>query len=527
MECADLLEELTCSICLSPYSDPVFLRCGHNFCHICIFRVLDTQDGSGGYSCPECREKYLERPALEKNRKLSSIAKHFISTHPEQVEVEILCSYCDFSHPAVKTCLQCETSFCAKHLRNHNKLVDHVLIEPTTSMENVICSAHKKMVKYFCAEHNACVCTSCFAFGEHRGHQIEEIQMASKKKEKILRSLMDKLISERAETEKTALKYKEHMKKVHVEADFLTKRVTGQLKDLKEELELLEMEVVSEISRQADQISAKFSGVVQQFETRKEELSQNISRIQDIVNKKDAILILQAQELHSDNMCDGDKNEEKDGEHAYAMGDLNMGLISETLHKGIAEIVTSLKTCISVSRVLPIIMDINTAHKRIKISADMKIVSDSDVNHGRPELPSRFTMYNQVLSTNSFTFGQQYWEVETSTQGIWDIGLAYASIERDGKHSGIGDNDKSWCLRKYTTKYMSAHNSKAQSLLFEQCSQIIGIYLNYEAGQLTFYELCDWDRHLFRHLHTFMDNFKEPLHAAFYVDEGAWIKVLL
>ncbi|XP_056392477.1 E3 ubiquitin/ISG15 ligase TRIM25-like isoform X2 [Hyla sarda] len=525
MECPDLVDELTCSICLSVYTEPVSLRCGHNFCRSCIVQVLDTGDGSGGYSCPDCRAEYPERPALEKNRKLGNIAKHFTSTDPEQDEVKIFCAYCMFSVPAAKTCLQCETSFCTKHLRNHNQLVDHVLIEPPTSMENLTCPDHKKMMKYFCAEHGVCVCVSCFAFGEHRGHQIEEITTASKKKEEKLRRFLDKMTSERAETEKMAWKLRNHVEKVQVESNVLTKKITGQFKDLREELEFLEMQVVSEISRQADQIATKFFGVVRQLEDRMEELTWNISRIQDMVNKKDVISILQ--ESDNETTCDVDKNSERDEKLVFVMGDLNVGLISETLHKGMAEIFTSTKNYIYGSRVLPVIMDVNTAHNKMEISADMKAIADSDVNHGRPELPSRFTIYNQVLSTNSFTFGQHYWEVETSVQGIWDIGLAYPSIERDGKHSGIGDNKKSWCLRKYTTKYMSAHDSKAQSLLFEQCSQLIGIYLNYEAGLLTFYELCDRDRHLFRHLYTFCANFQEPLHVAFYVDEGAWIKVLL
>ncbi|XP_069838326.1 E3 ubiquitin/ISG15 ligase TRIM25-like [Dendropsophus ebraccatus] len=527
MASAELVNELTCSICLSLYTDPVSLRCGHVFCRSCIVQVLDTQDGSGGYSCPDCRENFPERPTLEKNRKLDNIAKLFISTHPEEEEVKICCAYCEFRVPAAKTCLECETSFCTTHLRNHNKLVDHVLIEPPTSMENVTCSIHKKTMKYFCTEHGVCVCVSCLAFGEHQGHQIEEITTAFKRKEETLRRLMDKMTSQRMETEKVASKLKEHSEQVQAQSDVLTKKVTGQFKDLKEELEMLEKQVLSEISRQADQILAKCSSVVlQRLEAEWEELTLNIYQIQDMINKEDVISILQAKESHYNNVCDKDKTSGGDEKLVNVMGDLNKGLISETLHKGMAEIVSGLKTCMYLSRVLPIIMDVNTAHNKMEISDDLKTVLDSDVHHSRPELPSRFIVYNQVLSTNSFTFGQHYWEVETSVQGIWDIGMAYPSIERDGKHSGIGDNKKSWCLRKYTTKYMSAHNSKAQSLLFEQCSQLIGIYLNYEAGLLTFYELCDRERHLFRHLCTFRADFQEALHMAFYVDDGAWIKVL-
>uniref|UniRef100_A0A1B8XZV6 Uncharacterized protein n=1 Tax=Xenopus tropicalis TaxID=8364 RepID=A0A1B8XZV6_XENTR len=60
MAAADLRDELSCSICLSVYTDPVSLPCSHNFCRGCIGGVLGTQEGSGAYSCPECRAEETE-----------------------------------------------------------------------------------------------------------------------------------------------------------------------------------------------------------------------------------------------------------------------------------------------------------------------------------------------------------------------------------------------------------------------------------------------------------------------------------
>ncbi|OCT62503.1 hypothetical protein XELAEV_18043586mg [Xenopus laevis] len=68
MAAANLREELDCSICLSIYTDPVSLLCGHSFCQGCIEGLLDTQEGSGGYSCPECRAGY-EAPCSAEEQK--------------------------------------------------------------------------------------------------------------------------------------------------------------------------------------------------------------------------------------------------------------------------------------------------------------------------------------------------------------------------------------------------------------------------------------------------------------------------
>uniref|UniRef100_A0A3B3CRN3 RING-type domain-containing protein n=1 Tax=Oryzias melastigma TaxID=30732 RepID=A0A3B3CRN3_ORYME len=49
-----LEEELTCSICLSPFDCPVTIPCGHNFCQDCL--LASWEDCS--YSCPQCRTMF-------------------------------------------------------------------------------------------------------------------------------------------------------------------------------------------------------------------------------------------------------------------------------------------------------------------------------------------------------------------------------------------------------------------------------------------------------------------------------------
>ncbi|XP_077330230.1 E3 ubiquitin/ISG15 ligase TRIM25-like [Lithobates pipiens] len=146
MASGDLRAELECSVCLNIYTDPVMLRCGHNFCRVCIDGVVETQRGSGGYSCPECREKFPDRPALQKNMKLRNIAETFLSPQQNQEESVVFCTYCvDSPVPAVRSCLLCEVSLCDKHLRVHKKSPEHVLCDPTFSMESRKCSVHKEI----------------------------------------------------------------------------------------------------------------------------------------------------------------------------------------------------------------------------------------------------------------------------------------------------------------------------------------------------------------------------------------------
>uniref|UniRef100_A0A8C5PS41 Uncharacterized protein n=1 Tax=Leptobrachium leishanense TaxID=445787 RepID=A0A8C5PS41_9ANUR len=163
MASVDLRTELTCSICLNIYTDPVTLPCGHSFCRTCIGNVMDTQRAKRS-SCPECREKFSKKPALKRNLRLRNIAESFQSAKKR-------------------------TGIPSEHNRK--------------------CTVHKKVLEYYCCEDAACICVSCRLDGEHRGHQVETLNEASEKKKEKLRNILQKQTSQREEAEKgiQTLKY--------------------------------------------------------------------------------------------------------------------------------------------------------------------------------------------------------------------------------------------------------------------------------------------------------------------------------
>ncbi|XP_069821924.1 E3 ubiquitin/ISG15 ligase TRIM25-like isoform X1 [Dendropsophus ebraccatus] len=295
MASAGLRKQLECSICLNLYTDPVTLRCGHNFCRDCIDQVLNTQDGAGVYSCPECREEFPERPTLQKNITLCNIVQDFLSTQPHEEEITgICCTYCIHSPvPAVRSCLLCEASLCDNHLRAHSKSPEHVLTDPSTSLEKRKCSVHKKVLEYYCTEDNACICVSCSLAGEHRGHQVEMLDEASEKKKEKLRNVLQKLITKREETEERVRSAKGHRKKAQEKASGEAERVTALFIDIRRRLDDLEKRVLSEISRQEEKMSLSLSDVIQKLEVKKDELSRRMRHIEELCNMADPLTVLQ------------------------------------------------------------------------------------------------------------------------------------------------------------------------------------------------------------------------------------------
>ncbi|XP_040290486.1 E3 ubiquitin/ISG15 ligase TRIM25-like [Bufo bufo] len=577
MASAELRDELNCSICLSLYTDPGSLRCGHNFCRSCIVSVLDAQEAGGVYSCPDCRAEYPERPALEKNRKLSNIVERFLSTQPDMEKIRTFCSYCTKSPvPAVKSCLQCENSLCDDHLTVHNQTMDHVLSEPTSSFGNKKCSIHKKVLEYYCPQDITFLCVSCCLVGKHRGHQVELLDEASKKKKQKLRQYLNELNPQKAEIQKRIQSLHNHKVKIQKKVSEKRKNVNTLFMNIKEQLEIAEKKVLSKISRQEIEMVSKISDLIKKMEIKEDKLSRKICQMEEMCCVTDPIRLLQESgitvssrgddedtredggqingeevglvpgeaKVHvpdpkvQDNGTDpksvlqesdqraslSDKSVEAEEEAPVSddlmADDLEDVLISSILHRSMKDVVTYVTSELRF-HVPDILLDVDTAHTKMVLSEDMKTATDLKENQGRPELPGRFQSYNQILSRCSFSSGRHYWEAEWNQIGQCGIGMCYPSIERNGYQSGIAQNDKSWCLAMCDKKCSAFHNSVIVIPDVNPTCPTLGVFLDYEAGRLSFYQLCD----PIRHLHTFRASFTEPLHVILYVLDEASVKI--
>ncbi|KAM5126142.1 LOW QUALITY PROTEIN: E3 ubiquitin/ISG15 ligase TRIM25-like [Mantella aurantiaca] len=513
MASANLRAELECSVCLNIYTDPVTLKCGHNFCWVCIDRVLDTQGGSGGYSCPECRQKFQDRPTLQRNITLCNIAGTFHSAPPGQEKSGVFCTYCvDFPVPAVRSCLLCEVSLCDKHLRVHKKSPEHILTDPTSSLESRKCSVHKKILEYYCTEDDTCVCVYCFAIGEHTGHKMRSLDEASGKKKETLRNVLQKLVTTREETEERVRSLQEHRRKVEEKAAGDTERVTALFIDLRRRLEFLEKKILREISGRAERDSMPIVEMIRDLEIKKDELSRKMRHIEELCNMTDPLTVLQ--ESDTGDLCDTEDGDDEDRERHDKLlhdgGDLDVAGI---LHTGLSDIITEVNVYFYIQEAADILLDVNTAHNYLHISDDRKTVSRSHINQNRPETPERFQYHYHVLSSQSFSSGRHYWEVDVGGSDGWMVGMCYPSIDRRGEQSVIGYNKKSWGLIRNNDQCGMIHDSNEILLPDNISSNRVRIYLDYEAGRISFYDLCD----PIQHLHTFTTTFTEPLHAVLWV----------
>ncbi|XP_040185859.1 E3 ubiquitin-protein ligase TRIM39-like [Rana temporaria] len=510
MASADLRDDLRCSICLDIYTDPVNLRCGHSFCRECIDHVLDTQETSGLYTCPECREEFKERPVLSSARALRNIAEMLLISQSNQEETGIYCTYCvDSPVPAIKSCLWCESSLCGRHLRVHPKSPEHVLSDPTNSPENRKCSIHKKIVEYYCTKEKVCICAHCIVIGDHKGHPVESLDEASEKKKEKMRKDLEMMTSNIAWAEKQVRSLEERKTDVQEKAAGVMERVAALFRDIRRELEELEKRVLSEISMEEKKMSQSLSNLIQQLEIQKDELSRMMSHIEELCNISDPMTILKDRNSDREEIC---HTEQEDNMETMIPreGDFYENSITEKLHK-LSDFIKDFTFCIQKPE--GVLLDEETAIFNIQFSGYFKTAFRSAVQINRPEGPQRLRD-GQVLSRKSFSSGRHSWEVDTSNSTTWRVGLCYPSMDRN---SFIGENKYSWCIGRHNNEYHYVYESKRIPFPHKPTSHKFRICLDYEAGKISFYELSD----PIRHLHTFTITFTEPLHLGIYFWNGS------
>lgn len=143
--------------------------------------------------------------------------------------------------------------------------------------------------------------------------------------------------------------------------------------------------------------------------------------------------------------------------------------------------------------------------------------------HPYPDLPERFENWRQVLATESFYLGRQYFEADISGEGT-HVGLTYKSIDRKGNESNscITGNNFSWCLQ-WNGRTFSAWHSGVETPLSVEKFPRIGVYVDYTQGLLAFYGVDD----KMTLIHKYKAEFLEPLYPAFWLPKKENVVVLV
>ncbi|XP_053899579.1 E3 ubiquitin-protein ligase TRIM39-like [Malaclemys terrapin pileata] len=154
-------------------------------------------------------------------------------------------------------------------------------------------------------------------------------------------------------------------------------------------------------------------------------------------------------------------------------------------------------------------LDPNMANPHLVLSEDRKRVRYGDKRQDLPNNPERFDCSACVLGTEGFTGGRRYWEVEVGDKPGWDLGVCRESGSRKGQVTYTPGNGY-WTVRLWNGKYEACTYHRTP-LPVSVRPWWVGIFLDYEAGEVSFYNVIDRS-----HLFTFTDTFSGTLHPCFH-----------
>ncbi|XP_074827876.1 E3 ubiquitin-protein ligase TRIM39-like [Natator depressus] len=153
-------------------------------------------------------------------------------------------------------------------------------------------------------------------------------------------------------------------------------------------------------------------------------------------------------------------------------------------------------------------LDPDTAHPHLVLSEDRKHVRHGDRRQDLPDKPERFDKYPIVLGAERFTGGRRYWEVEVGDKTGWTLGVCRESVRRKGKVTPKPE-DGYWVMRLRDGEY-EACTGPTTPLPVSVRPGRVGIFLDYEGGEISFYNVTDVSR-----LFTFTDTFSRTLRPYF------------
>ncbi|XP_072543223.1 zinc finger protein RFP-like [Salminus brasiliensis] len=599
-------EELKCCICLDVLTDPVSTPCGHNFCLVCIEKCWTSAED---HYCPFCKEKFNTKPELKISTTFRAVVHH-LQGRQGCSKPAVACDVCSGQkRQAVKSCLDCGTTFCKIHLENHKtapRLIKHKLIDPVENLQDYICRKHERPLELFCRDDQMCVCQFCTE-GDHKTHSTVPVEQESGEKKKhivMVQEEVQQMIKNRQKKIEDILSSVQRNKNINKKSKAHTLEVFRALVRCMERSQAELLEVMEEKRKAAERQAEEF---IKELEQEITELKRRDTELEQLSHTEDHLHLLQMypsvcsppstknrtdirintplnmetlrralsqlQKALSEEMERLSKTTSKSASHkdrfrnsppsstttssstASAASPFGLALSTAApapftpvslkhLTGGLGELqrqyaasksashkdrfrnsppsstTTSSSTAsaaspfgLALSTAAPapftpvslkhltgglgelqrqyavnVTLDPNTAYTKLILSADGKQVWHGYTSHGVPNNPERFDTTACVLGKEGFCSGRFYYEVQVRNKTAWVLGVVLESINRKGVISVSPENGYWTVHRRNVTEYL-ALESPPVHLSLKQAPQKVGVFVDYEEGLVSFYDV--------------------------------------
>ncbi|XP_030632556.1 E3 ubiquitin-protein ligase TRIM39-like [Chanos chanos] len=481
-------DQFLCSVCLDVFTDPVTTPCGHNFCMTCLNEHWDRSEHC---LCPLCKEQFNVRPELKINRMFREVVDHLRRRRDPVKPGKVPCDICTCERlKAVKSCLDCGLSFCETHLEPHKtaaKLRKHKLMDPVENLEDYICQKHDRPLELFCRDDQTCVCQFCTE-GDHKTHNTVPLEEESEQRKSELgktQTEVQKMIQDKLKKIKE-IRHSEELRKASTERQIadsveVFRSLIGCIERSQAELIELMEEKQKAAERQAE-------GLIKELEQEITELKRRDTELEQLSHSEDHLHLLQVYPT----LCSPP--------HTTHSTDISIDphLCVDTLREALEQLEKSFNEEmekvpeIKMKRIKQYAVDVtvnpDTAHPSLFLTGNGKRVGHGDAPQRVCGNPQRFNCCVYALGKEGFSSGKFYHEVQVKGKTWWTLGVASEFSTRKGVITLSPDNGF-WTVALEKGDEYSANGCRPICLSLSQKPQRVGVFVDYEEGRVSFYDV--------------------------------------
>ncbi|XP_053183637.1 nuclear factor 7, ovary-like [Scomber japonicus] len=502
------LEDLHCSICLTIFTDPVTLHCGHSFCRKCIIDVVNTQ-----HQCPQCRSGSVS--LTPESLQTSHILKHLVEKAKE-----------------------------AEKKKEHGS--------ERAKVAELMCPEHDEKLKLFCVTDQQLACIICRDGERHEGHNFKPIREAAASLRKEMEKGVEYLPADIHAIESHANSQREEITKTKEKSHQLMTQISREFEEMHQFLRKREDEIKKELKHKEDDAVKKMSKNLKAIETTLSESRELEGKVTSALTVTDPERFLKIW-TEGNSMTPEDLFRPRADDLMVVNTSLCLGPYASHLQffmwKEMLQVIQPREEVLSLksnsanitvcddgrsllcttnqptksqwtTTAMPAFGGVIGAKSSVALGFSSAFNQNtmgsfgnassfggsasggSAFGFGQPAVQCEDISLSSTLSTdhvfsvNKFTSGQHYWEIEVGQRNYWELGVKDNFLKYDGQ--------------KCTA---CSPNLDREVVVVEGKPRKIGVYLNCSSMNLSFYNADNMS-----HIHTMSsDKASMPVSAHFNV----------